>query len=89
MRSISSSRADRNRIGTSEVRRISRQTSSPSISGMPTSSTTRLGRAALEARERRRAVGDRRGHHAGLLQREADHLADMRVVVGDKDVVRP
>src|SRR4051794_13707878 len=48
MRSISSSRADRNRIGTSDVLRISRQTSRPSNSGMPMSSTIRSGLSAAK-----------------------------------------
>ena len=43
---------------------------------------------ALEGAQRRGAVGDGLRRHAGLLQREADHLADMRVVVGDQDVMR-
>ena len=42
----------------------------------------------LESAQRGGAVGDGLRGHAGLLQRKRDDLADMRVVVGDKDVVR-
>ena len=48
----------------------------------------KAGRPLLEGAQRGRAVGDRLRDHAGLLQRKGDDLADMRVVVGDKDVVR-
>ena len=42
----------------------------------------------LELLQRGGAVIGGMDLHAGLLQREADHFADMRIVVGNEDAVR-
>ena len=85
MRSISSSRADRNRIGVSEVFRICRQTSSPSISGMPMSSTIEFVDVAVELAQRLLAVLRDGNRHSGLLERKAHDVTDMRVIVDDEN----
>jgi hypothetical protein len=41
--------------------------------------------AAVEQPQRLLAVLRRRDRHAGLLEREADDVTDMRVVVDDKN----
>ena len=87
MRSISSSRDDRNKIGTSEVLRIARQTSNPSSSGSPTSSTMRSGSLASHPRQRGETVAGLVYGKAGMPQGESHHIAGMRIVVNDKNFV--
>ena len=88
MRSISSSRADRNRIGTSEDLADLAADVEPVDLRHADVEHDEVRPVAGEAGQRLLAVARLEHGHAGLPERDADDLADMRVVVDDEDAVR-
>ena len=90
MRSATASRAVSIRIGTrSPAARSRRHTSSPSMSGMPTSSTTASGGSRGELRQRLLAVRGGVDLVAAQRQRAAQRVAQRAVVVDDQNLHVP
>ena len=88
MRSISPSRAVRNSTGTLLFERDRRQTSKPSMSGRPMSSSTIAGRCCVD--QLQAALAGRRLQHpeAGVAQVHVEQVGDVRVVLDDTISVR-
>jgi len=86
MRSISSSWADRNRIGVSEVSDLAADFQSVHL-GHADVEHDQVVNVAVEPGQRLLAVLRNGNRHAGLLEREADDVANMWVVVDQENGV--
>ena len=85
MRSISSSRADRNRIGVSAVFLICAADFEAVHLRHADVEHDEVVDVAVELAQRLLAVLRDRDRHAGLFEREAHDVADMRVIIDDEN----